>query len=324
MIKFTTLCFLTLTSACLPAPPAPASKPDVWLAPPDAAVGESFRQLFTHSEQWAETRSRIHVLQYADHRLDKQFTDDELRAWLPMLEKWGLKLGLEVGAVKPWGITGRKTFDVQRKKWDRFQSLGGKIHAIAMDEPLDCCRKQIHKTDDYAVAETASFIALVRQNYPDMLIGDTETYPTIPVADHLWWIDALQKKLAAMKVRGFDFYRLDVNWTNFIIQDHGNWREVRKIEQACRQRKLPFSLIYWASDLPVLESKGLADESTWYLSLMQQGNAYAMVDGRPDQFVIESWLKSGNPKCLPETDQWSFTRSALDFTGRFVKAKQDR
>jgi hypothetical protein len=30
--------------------------------------------------------------------LDKQFTDDELRAWLPQVEKWGLKLGLEVGA----------------------------------------------------------------------------------------------------------------------------------------------------------------------------------------------------------------------------------
>ena len=298
--------------------------PEVWLGPPDAPGGDCFRNLFTHPEQWAETRKHIHVLQYADHRLDKQFTDDELRAWLPMIEKWGLKLGLEVGAVKSWGITGQKTFDVQRRKWDRLQSLGGRIHAIAMDEPLDCCRQQIHQPDEYALQETASFIALVRKNYPQILIGDTETYPTIPVADHLWWIDSLQQKLAAMNVRGLDFYRLDVNWSNFIIQGRGSWGEVRKIEQACRQRKLPFSLIYWASDLPVLERKGLADEASWYDAVMQQARAYALVDGRPDQYVVESWLKSGMPKCIPETEPRSFTRSALDFCKRFVRRDNDK
>lgn len=93
--------------------------------------------------------------------------------------------------------------------------------------------------------------------------------------------------------------------------------EVRKIELACRQRKLPFSLIYWASDLPALECKGMADESMWYLSIMHQGAAYAMVDGGPDQLVVQSWLKSGNPKSLPETAPWTFTRSARDFLSKF-------
>ncbi len=308
-----------LGSAAEASPGEAPVKPEVWLGPPGAPDGSGWRQLFAHPEQWAETRSRIQVLQYADHALDRQFSDEELRVWLPLIEQWGLKFALEVGAVKPWGTTGQKTFAVQRKKWDRFQSLGGKIHAIAMDEPLLCCRQHIHKPDDYAVEETAQFIALVRQTYPQMLIGDIETYPSIPGADHAWWIDALQQKLAAMNVRGLDFYRLDVNWANFIVQNRGSWREVRQIEQACRRRKLPFSLIYWAADLPSLERKGVADEASWYLSLMQQGNAYAMVDGRPDQVVIECWLKSGLPKCLPETEPWTFTRTALDFSRRFVK-----
>lgn len=115
-------------------PQETSAKPEVWLAPADTPDGENLRALFSHPEQWTETRSRIQVLQYADHRLDKQFTDEELGAWLPMIEKWGLKLALEVGAVKPWGQTGQETFDIQRQKWDRFQRIGGKIYAIARME----------------------------------------------------------------------------------------------------------------------------------------------------------------------------------------------
>lgn len=317
MIKKLNIWLLLFGAVCCAGAAAP--KPEVWFGIPSASDGQAWRDLFAHPEQWAETRSKVQVLGYADHTLDRQFKDDELRAWFPMLDKWGLKLGLEVGAIKPWGQTGQKVFDIQRQKWDRFISLGAKIDAVALDEPLCCCRFHIQKPDDYAVAETAAFIALVRKNYPAMRIGEIEPYPSISVEDHLWWMDALQKKLAALGVRGLDFYRLDVNWANFICQNKGSWREVRQIELACRQRKLPFSLVYWASGLPLLERKELADESSWYISIMHQGYSYAMVDGRPDQVVIQSWLKTGNPKCLPETDAWTFTRSALDFSKKFVK-----
>jgi hypothetical protein len=151
-----------------------------------------------------------------------------------------------------------------------------------------------------------------------MLIGDIETYPSIPLADHFWWIEALQKRLAAKNVRGLDFYRLDVNWAEFVVFNRGSWPEVRKLEQFCRKNKLPFSLIYWASGYPPLKRRGLADDSTWYVSIMSQGYEYAMVQGAPDQYVIESWV-DGPARTLPEGEQFSFTRSVLDFTRRFVK-----
>ena len=59
---------------------APAARPEIWLAPPNAPDGRSWRQLFELPEQWAETRARVQVLAYADHNLDRQFSDDELRA----------------------------------------------------------------------------------------------------------------------------------------------------------------------------------------------------------------------------------------------------
>ncbi|MEW6360048.1 MAG: hypothetical protein AB1696_27175 [Planctomycetota bacterium] len=301
---------------------AQASTPTVWMGPPGADNGKCLRELFAHPDQWQETRSLIDVLFCTDLQFNKLFTDDELRAWFAMMKQWKLKLGMEVGAIKPWGQTGEKTFNIERPMWERVQQLGGEIHAIAMDEPLVCCRMHIKKPDDYAVQETAAYIALVRKHFPQILVGDIETYPSIPLKDHFWWIETLNKRLAELNVRGLDFYRLDVNWVVFVVRnEEGNWKEVRELERHCRGKGMPFSLIYWASGYPAMKKKGLADDSTWYVSIMQQGYDYAMVDGAPDQYVIESWVGAPS-RGVPETNEWTFTRSVRDFCTRFVKPRR--
>jgi hypothetical protein len=296
---------------------APGSRPTVWMGPPSYDNGRCFRELFEKPDGWKDTRAAIDVLMYADHWLHKQFTDQELRAWFARLKQWKLKLCLEVGAVKPWGVTGERTFAVQRPMWERFKRLGADIHAIAMDEPLLCARKHIHKPDDYALKETTAFVALVRKHFPEVLIGEIETYPSIPLADHYRWIEALDKRLGKLRVGGLDFYRLDVNWAEFVVFDRGNWGEVKKLERFCRLRKLPFSLIYWASGYPTLAKRALADDSTWYVSVMRQGYDYAMVHGSPDHYVVQSWLEAPS-RSTPEKAPFTFTRSVLDFTRRFV------
>ncbi len=292
--------------------------PTVWMAPPGQDNCRAFRELFEKPEPWKQTRALIDVLLITDLNLKRHFSDEELGRWFPMLDAWEIKLAMEVGAVKPWGLTGEKTFNIEKPNWDRIQRLGGKIYAIAMDEPLICCRKHIHKPDDYAVQETASYIALVRKHFPQILIGDIETYPSLSIEENIAWIEALQQRLSEMHVRGLDFYRLDVDWVTYTMRNVGSWREVKKLEQYCRARKLQFSLIYWASGYPALQRKGLADDSTWYTAIMQQGYDYALVDGAPDQYVIESWVKAPS-RCLPETDPFTFTHSVLDFTRKFVK-----
>lgn len=298
---------------------AQTRQPEVWMGPPMRDNGESFRTLFAHPEQWTETRSLIDVLFCTDLHTKKIFADDEeLRRIFAQMKEWKLKFGMEVGAIKPWGLTGADCFAKEKPLWDRVQKLGGDIHAIAMDEPLCCCRHHIKKSDEYAVEETANYIACVRTNFPNIRIGDIEVYPSISIADHMKWIEALEKRLAEKKVRGLDFYRLDVNWICFTAQTNGSWKEVRQLEQFCRQRKLPFSLIYWAAGLPGLQRKGLADDSTWYTAIMQQGYDYAFIDGKPEQYVVESWI--GAPSnCVPETAEFTFTRSVRDFVRKFVK-----
>jgi hypothetical protein len=238
------------------------------------------------------------------------------------MRDWKLKFAMEVGAVKPWGRTGADCFAKEKANWEHLQKLGADFYAIGMDEPLVCARNELHQTDDYAVEETANYIALVRKNYPQMLVGDIEAYPSTTVDEHEHWVEALNKKLAEKGVRGLDFYRLDVDWVHFIVQNKeswkGSWRDLRRLEQWCRQHKLPFQLIYWAAGYPAMQKKGLADDSTWYVSTLQQGYDYAHVDGHPDVYVIESWIDAPS-QCLPETADWTFTRSVRDFARKWAK-----
>ena len=297
---------------------AQAPRPTVWIGPPGTENGKSFRDLFEHPDEWKETRSMVDVLFYTDLNLKSQFKDDELRAWFGKAKEWNLKLAMEVGALKEWGQTGEKCFKAEQANWEHLQSLGANFYAIAMDEPLCCAREHIHKTDDYAMQETANYIALVRQHFPQMLIGDIETYPSISIEEHKHWIEALQKRLAEMKVRGLDFYRLDVDWHRFTVQNKGSWQEVKTLEHYCRQKGLPFSLVYGPAGYPAMLRRGVADDSTWYVPTLQQGYDYLSIDGRPDQYVIESWVGAPS-RCIPETADWTFTRTVRDFCRHFVK-----
>ena len=91
---------MTAVGAALAAPPAPtpgdAPKATVWMAPPSYGNGRRFRELFEQPEAWRETRSLIDVLAYTDLNIQRQFSDDQLRTWFPMLRRWGTKFALEV------------------------------------------------------------------------------------------------------------------------------------------------------------------------------------------------------------------------------------
>lgn len=291
---------------------------ELWMAPPAAPDGRCWRELFAHPEQWKATRGRLTGLLYADHMLNRQFTDAELKVQFAAINRWGLKLQLEVGAIKEWGKTGAEAFEKQRPAWERFRNLGGRIHAIGLDEPLVCCREYLKLPDEYAVRETAEFIALVRKHYPEMLVGDIETYPSMSVADHRWWLDALGKRLATMGVRGLDFYRIDVDWVHFVVGGKGSWPEFRQVEGLCRQSGASFSLILWAANYPALQQRGLADDSTWYTGVMRMADDYAMVGGMPDQYVVESWVGAPS-RAVPETGGFTFTQSVLDVARKHLK-----
>ncbi len=54
---------------------------------------------------------------------------------------------------------------------------------------------------------------------------------------------------------------------------------------------------------------------------MQQGYDYALVDGSPDQIVVQSWINAPS-RSVPETVDFTFARTVLDFTQRFARPKK--
>jgi hypothetical protein len=233
------------------------------------------------------------------------------------MRQWHLGLQLEVGAIKEWAHTGAAAFTKQKVMFDRALALGAPLESLAMDEPL-CCTRRNHLMDQAAAArETADFIAHVRAAYPNLRVGEVEPYPFMSLAEHLAWIKDLQAALAARQVRGLDFYRLDVDYMNFLLGGHGGWTDVHHLEQACRAQHLPFSLIYWAAGYPLMERAHLPIEPVWHLGVMSEAYVYAAIGGKPDDIALESWVK-GPPRTVPDSDPLTFTGTARDFLQTFV------
>ena len=290
----------------------------VYIVPPSAFDGKSFRDLFDYPDLWKNTRSKIDAIGYADHMLNRQFNDKELTRFFSLVDKWNKKFFLEVGAVKPWGMTGQEAFDAQKPMWDRFIKCGANISFINLDEPLVCAKEHINKTFDYAVIETANFIELVRKEYPDIQIGDVESYPGLSIEENLAWIDALQAELSKRNVKALDFYTIDMDWTHFILNTGGSMSGLKQIELGCKERGIPFQLIYWAANYPALKNIGFDEDFIWYNGVMRQGYDYALAGGDPDVYIIESWLDSPK-KTVPDNKDFTFTKSVLDFCNRFLK-----
>ena len=300
-------------------PPSPPHSRVLWAGPPNVDNGTPMRELFEHPQAWQQARGRMAGLGYADHAF-AQFSDDDLRVWFPQLRRWNLKLSLEVGAIKEWGPTGTIAFEKSCKNWDRFLADGAEIDSISLDEPMRFSYDVLKKPQGWAVEETATYIALVRKKYPTWKIGDIEPYPSYDAPTILAFIDALQTRLKQMGVRGLDFFRLDVDFMNFVpgnVKGKDGWRGVHQLEMQVQRRGLPFSMIYWAAGLTALAKNGQATEMTWETKILQQGAAYRAAGGRPDEYFIEDWV--GSPHhATPENQPGTFMHSVDAFGSRFV------
>lgn len=287
---------------------------ELYIDPPD---NQEMSAMFHSPQEWAEARQYVSGIIRADHTL-KSVGDAELRYWFHQMNAWHLALQFEVGAIKEWATRGDEAFKIDASYWKRAQHLGASIGSIAMDGPLAFTLNKLHLPMESAVDETVKFVALVRRSFPGVQVGDIEPFPSLPVSAHEAWIDALDRRLVTMGLPQLDFYRVDANWIAFTVARKGNWSEVKAIEDICNGRRLPFSLIYWASDYPLRRSQEAVKPGAWYESILAQGHAYAAVGGAPAQYVIESWI--GIPtEALPDTQETTFTGSVLSFARNIMK-----
>ncbi len=296
-------------------------KPGFWMMPsPWPNNGGPLKELITRDNAWIKTREVIDGVGYWPALLNIHFTDDEIEMLFTKLKKWNLKFGFEVPVIKNNSPTADASIAILDQQMSRFKPLGADVSWFAFDEPFYASKHVLVKPDSYAVDETAKFIKMLRERYPDAMIGDIEPYPVLKLEELKSFVASLNNKCIELGTKGIDFLRLDVDWCSMNNNYDGSWREVKALENFLHENNIKFSLIYWAADQPLLENINAADDMTWYIGVMHQGYAYLIAGGKPDEYVIESWVQVPK-RAVPERMKSTFTGSVIDFYNRFIKGR---
>lgn len=348
---FLSACLLVVISTRLAAADivdAPR-KPVVWMIPPPWDEGACLKELVNNPEQWSETRTKVDGMGYYLWLLNHQFSDSELKSFFRKLKLWKMKFSFEIPVIKGanWGfkdpLDAKSSFDKYQQMAKRFEACGmRKVDAFTFDEPIYASihpipqqvaqgilpkdsglpgqELSIKERMQYGIKQTVSFIEMLRKTNPDSQLGDIEPYPVLTYDEITTAIDSIQTACADKGIKGLDFFRIDFDWASMMTTNRGSWTEVKKIEDYCKSKGIKFGMIYWAPDHEFLVLKGKESIMDWYVGLMHHGTAYALVDGKPDEVVLQSWMHIP-VHAVPESDITTFSRSVLDFCKSFVDRK---
>ncbi len=208
---------LEATLLVLVAPVAPAAQPPtptVWFAPLDpmfrpwAGYGGSidYLDLFSASAPWATAAAHVQVFKIYATLVD-YLTDDQLRRMFADLDRRNIALAVEFGPLVPencgFGIEGFNGEDALQLA-TRIQQTGGTLRYIARDEPYyfariysgnNACRWSAQRIAANALAQ----IAVIRQIFPEVQVGDIEPFPTQNELNSSGWTVGFRAWLDAWK-----------------------------------------------------------------------------------------------------------------------------
>lgn len=306
----------------------------VWFAPNMGSI--DYPDLFSQPQQWSQTRSKTDVFKfYVDNATNPPpnrpiFGGNRLGAFVAVqafekLMEWELSIAVEAGAVKPWGCTGRREFELANRAIENIHTHGGIVDFLAMQEPLHEGQvvHQNGKTCGLTMEETAQvtaqFIDLIDADYRDIIVGDIEPYPVRSVSELKEWVLELEKHGVEL-----GFFHLDVDRNRVRVEGHNVAADLWELNQFFEQRDIPFGVIFWAnSDFTARRSNRSYFEDT--MEWVREVKAALME--KPSHVIFQSWVgpaESGLhevPINLPEDDSsvYSHTRLLLEGLDVFDK-----
>ncbi|MEX0787618.1 MAG: discoidin domain-containing protein [Anaerolineales bacterium] len=310
--------------------PAPdlSARPLYWFAPlPPMPTGpgreytgsDDFMDLFSPDAPWTATASNIQVFKLYGEWVAYHATDDELRRAVAGIRERGLALAVEAGPLDPQGPAecgqGIESFagtDEGLLIAQRLRDAGGRLDVIALDEPRffagaydgpNAC----HWDAERIAAEVGQYIAVMRLEFPNVVIGDTEPLTEAAgVNVYTEWLRTFRE------VNGFDlaFLHMDIDWSR------PTWpAEVRSIENFGEVFGVPVGIIYNGNH------QDTTDES-WLSIAGERVKRYEdEAGGSPAHVLFQSWNDKPD-RALPESEPYTFTgfirtyfedRSALGF-----------
>jgi hypothetical protein len=286
-----------------------SARPLIWFAPlPPMPTGpgreyigsEDFMDLFEPGAAWDHAATRIGVFKLYGEWVAYHATPDELRAAVDGIRARGLALAVEMGPLDPpsecgEGIESFAGIDEGQLISRRLREAGGRLQVIALDEPYyfahvyagpKACRWPVER-----VAQgVAGFVTAMRQEWPEVVIGDTEPTPSpIEFPELAAWLDAYQ----AAAGEPFAFLHLDIDWSRI------SWVDLAvDVERESRARGVPFGIIY--------NGGAAASDAQWSGIAGRRVLMYRTGGGKEDHVLFQSWNDKPD-HALPETDPTTFT-----------------
>ncbi|MBP5274942.1 MAG: hypothetical protein ILO36_08435 [Abditibacteriota bacterium] len=302
--------------------------------------GANMREMINDPDGWKEARKGIDAIGCWPWLMEAWHGPEEQKLFFARLKDWGLGLNFEVPVVKgyDWGadkppLNGTSAWQFYMEQDKLFRENGlERVDAFSFDEPVYACLNVIphqilaegrapvsgfdpkdpEKCMDYAFRETAKFMKLMRQRYPEAEFMDIEPYPAMSLERLKKCVDGLQRECKRLRIKGPDAMRIDVDWSGMESGDiPGSWTEVRELADYCRQKGMKFSLIYWAADKPPLDGRGIELPLQWYSGVLHMLGVTKRMGLEPDEYVVESWIHMPN-RFGPETDVTSYTGALKD------------
>ena len=261
-----------------------------------------YQQLFTPSAPWTEAASHIAVFKLYPQFVMKATVDD-LRMVIQDLNRRGIAIGLEAGALIPTATygSGVEGFGGERGvvMAERIKELGGKLTFLNMDEPytFGCRYAGPHAASmsmEQVAHEIIDYIHNMKAIFPDVSIGDTEGLGGglhITVSDFEAWLEAYRQANGAP----FPFVLVDSPW------DHvGAFADVHKLQSWIQSHGMKCGVFFNGDYQDTSDAAWLAHAEDAYSQYERVG------ERRPDLILMQSW--NDRPKAvLPESSPLSYT-----------------
>jgi hypothetical protein len=228
------------------------------------------------------------------------------------LDGYGLGLAVETSPLFPTDACGRDgqgnlvegfAGDQARDTMENLRKGGATVDLITLDEPWYYAHHYdgpgaCHWDVDQIAQGVADFIRVVRESFPNVVVGDIEPTPPPVSADGLGeWIDAWTRAVGEPPA----FLHLDVD------VGRANWTDlVGGIGAESHARDVPFGVIAIGdssatSDLEWLQAGGARLSRLRFLAGVE-----------PDHLIFQSWHDRPD-RALPESDPTTYTGWLLEY-----------
>ena len=290
----TTLALMMLfkASSCQPAQAA-----ELWFAPDNDTP--DYLDLFRRPDLWSKSRTQISVIklgpqQAGGHNPSGKNTLSELHDAnaFRLLAQWGIRLAIEVPAVKPWDCTGHVAAKMTLQLVENIRKAGGDVRFLSMDEPyvsgMIFCKDNMENT----AAKTAEYVREINRKEPQIQVGDIEVYPYFRIEQLKDWLTAALERYGVRPAHfhlDVNVHRLDVSPNIDLAADLGS------LELFLHGKGIPFGIILWNGYNPAPTDKAYFDRTMRWVERVHGAI------GLTDQIIFQSWILRSSPRCA-DTD----------------------